>query len=319
MNAALMLFLLIITPGIQSHGDLNEAIRFYEKGEFGRAVDLLQQLRKSHPTDPELRLWLGKSFIKIRQWDNAVQEMEQAVHLQPSNALYHLWLGRACGARASHSIFITAIRWAGRVVKEFETARKLAPEDLDARFDLLEFYLNAPGIVGGGKDKAEAEAQAISKIDPPKGYTARAIILQKNKQWDLARKELTQATIDFSNNADAWKDLAEYLLERQEFENALNSAQRSLALEGKSKQVRLIIAASRIRLRKDLHQAIRSLEELAAGMLGDNDPAFEDVYYWLGESHLAMGDKAKALEAFKSALRFNPEHGRAKDRVSRLK
>jgi predicted Zn-dependent protease len=319
MNTALMLFLFMIVPGIQPNGDLNDAIRFYEKGEFSRAVDLLQQLRKSQPTDPELRLWLGKSFIKTRQWDNAVQEMEQAVHLRPSNARYHLWLGRACGARASHSIFITAIRWAGRVAKEFEMARKLAPEDLDTRFDLLEFYLNAPGMVGGGKDKAEAEAQAISKIDPPKGYTARAIMLQKNKQWDLARKELIQATIDFSNNADAWKDLAEYLLERQEFENALNNAQRSLALEGKSRQVRLIIAASRIRLRKDLHQAIRSLEELADGMLGDNDPAFEDVYYWLGECRLAIGDKAKALEAFKSALRFNPEHGRAKDRVSRLK
>jgi tetratricopeptide (TPR) repeat protein len=318
MNTALILFLFMVTPGIQLHGDLSEAIRFYERGEFNRAVNLLTQLRNSHPTDPEPRFWLGKSFIKTRQWDNAVREMEQAVNLQPSNARYHLWLGRACGARASHSIFITAIRWAGRVAKEFETAKKLAPEDLEVRFDLLEFYLHAPGMLGGGMDKAGAEAKAISKIDPQKGYTARSSILRKNKQWDMARKELIQATIDFPYHADSWKDLAEYLLERQEFENALNYGQRSQALESKSKGVLLVIAASRIRLKRDLDQAVGILEALAIGSLGDNDPAFEEVYYWLGEGFLAKGDKIRAREAFSSALRFDPDYAGARDGISHL-
>ena len=56
-------------------------------------------------------------------------------------------------------MFIVAIKWARRVIKEFETAREIAPEDLDVRFDMMEYYLNAPAMLGGGEDKAEAEAQ----------------------------------------------------------------------------------------------------------------------------------------------------------------
>ena len=102
--------------------------------------------------------------------------------------------------------------WARRVVREFETARKLEPNNIDVRFDLLEYYLNAPGIVGGGKEKAEAEAQAISKLKPNKGFVARATIHINNKKWDLARKELLQAVTENPQSVSANKDLADFLL-----------------------------------------------------------------------------------------------------------
>jgi tetratricopeptide (TPR) repeat protein len=319
MKSPVLFALLVLFPGFQTGGGLNEAIQLYEKGEFRQAIDLLQQLSSSSPTEPDIRMWLGKSYLKIREWDKAVREMEKAVRSHPSNARYHLWLGRACGARASHSIFFTAIGWARRVVKEFEIARGLAPKDLDVRFDLLEFYLNAPGIVGGGKDKAAAEVQAISRLDPAKGFTARAIVFQKDKDWDLARKELTQATIDYPYNADAWKDLAEYLLNRQDFEDALDCARKALALASESKTTQLLVAASEIRLHKDLDQAVNTLTELAAGTLGDGDPDFEEVYYWLGECYRAQGNNAKAREAYESALAFNPDYEKAKNGISKVR
>jgi tetratricopeptide (TPR) repeat protein len=319
MKASALSVLLMLLASPQPVGDLAEAIRLYERGEYKQSVRLFQQLRSTSPNEPDLRLWLGKSYLKVREWDNAVQEMEKAVSLQPSGARYHLWLGRACGARASHSVFFTAIRWARRVVREFETARNLAPEDTAARFDLLDFYLSAPGIVGGGKDKAMAEAQAISKLDPPKGYTARAIIFQKDKKWDLAKKELIQATIDHPGHAGALRDLADYLLDRQDFAGAQEYAKRALALKGGSKRAQLLAAASGIRLHRDLDQAARTLEGLAAGTLNDDDPAFEEVYYWLGECYRAKGDKAKAHAAFESALGFNPDHARARESIAGLR
>lgn len=319
MTIPFFLLFLALLPKTQLNGGLDEAIRLYEKGEFKQAVNLLQQLRSSSPTEPDVRLWLGKSYLKTRDWDNAVKEMEKAVQLRPSNAQYHLWLGRAYGDHASHSIFFKALGLARRVTKEFETARKLAPEDMDTRFDLLEFYLRAPGIVGGGKDKAVAEAQAISKLDPAKGYVARSIIYQRDKKWDLAKKELVQAAIDYPNQADAFKDVADYLLDQRDFEGALEYAKKALALDSESKQARLILAASRVRLKEDLEQAAETLRELAASTLTDEDPSFEEVYYWLGEYYIAEGDNAKAKEAFRSALAFDPDYDRARDRISLLR
>src|SRR5438093_11745199 len=75
--------------------DLSEAVERYEHGAYREAAELL--VRKCHeaPDDTELRLWLGKCYLKTQQWDEAVSEMEKAVQAQPSTGLYHLWLGRA--------------------------------------------------------------------------------------------------------------------------------------------------------------------------------------------------------------------------------
>ena len=319
MKTPAWLVFLVFLPGFKTDVSLDEAMKLYEKGKFSQAADLLQQIRNISPADPEVKLWLAKSYLKTRDWNSAVQEMEKAVQLQPSNARYHLWLGRACGARAAHSIFVTAISWARRVAKEFETARKLAPEDPDVRFDLLDYYLNAPSIVGGGKEKAEAEAQAIAKLDPRKGYTARASICSKNKNWDQARMQLGQAVLEYPQSASACNDLADFLLDRNDFEGALNYAKKALFLNDKSKHAQLIAAAAKIRLKMDLDEAAGSLQNLATGTLSDEEPAFEEVYYWLGECLLAKGDKVKAREAFKSALAFDPDFGRAKDSLSKLK
>jgi tetratricopeptide (TPR) repeat protein len=318
MKIPAFMFLLALPQVSHAGASLDDAIRLYQKSQFKQAAGLLEGLKSQSPNDADVRLWTGKSYLKIQNWDKAVQEMEKAAQLQP-NAQNNLWLGRAWGARAEHSFFLKGMKLAGRVVKAFETARQLAPENLDVRFDLLEYYLNAPGIVGGGRDKADAEVQAIAKLDPKKGYNARSIVLSKDKKWDLAKKELIQATVDFPNDASAYKDVAEFLLNRQDFEGAGQYAKKALALAKESKTSRLILAAAGTQLRTDLDYQAKSLLSLASGPLGDEDPAFEEVYYWLGECYLAKGEKAKAREAFESALAFNPEYGKAKERISRLK
>jgi len=317
MKIPFLLLFLILPPALPSHASLQDAIGLYEKGKFAQAASVFQQLSTSAPASAEVWVWLSKSRLKAREWDKAVQAMEKAVQLQPVNAEYYLLLGRACGSRASHSNFLMAIGWARRVVKEFETARKLAPEDIEVRFDLLDYYLNAPGIVGGGREKAEAEAQAITRLNPKKGYLARATIHIKNKKWDLARKELAQAVAESPQSVSASKDLADFLLDRKDFEGALSYAKKALLLDAKSKRSGLIAAAAKIRLKSDLEEAAETLHAFLAGTLGEGDPGFEEVHYWLGEYFLTKGEKARAQESFKAALAFDPEYGRAKDGLSK--
>jgi tetratricopeptide (TPR) repeat protein len=94
------------------------------------------------------RLWLGKAYLKLQRWDDAIRELQLAVQAEPANCLFHLWLGRAYGHKASHVAFFRAMGLAGNVRDQFERARSLCPEKLEVRFDLLDFYFQAPGIVG---------------------------------------------------------------------------------------------------------------------------------------------------------------------------
>lgn len=313
---AVLLFVLALPARAAVPAD---AVSLYHRGEYAGAARVFMEARNASPGDAEVRVWLGKSFLKLRQWDKAVDEFEKAVQLQPSNAQYHLWLGRAYGSKASNVVFFKALGWARRLLKEFETARRLAPDSLEPRFDLLEFYLNAPGVVGGGKDKAEAEARAISELNPRKGYVARAEILKHDKKWEEAKKELTQATIDYPGDPGTYKDLAGYLLDRQDFEGALQYGTKALSLQKDSRSIQLIVAAAETQLRKNLDRAFQSLAALASGPLTDSDPSFEEVYYWLGRCHLARGNRTEARKAFESALAYNPDYGRAKEQLSKLR
>jgi tetratricopeptide (TPR) repeat protein len=316
---ACVLAVLMLLSGVQPDAGIQDAIALYERGKFNQAAGEFKKLAEASPANAEIRIWLGKTHLKLREWDKAVAAMERAVQLQPDNARYHLWLGRACGEKASNVAFFRALGWARRVVKEFETARTLAPEDLDVRFDLLEYYLEAPGMVGGGREKAEAEVQAITRLNKEKGYTARATVHSKDKKWELARRELQQAVAEHPESISACKDLAAFLLDRGDYEGALDYAQKALDLDAASKRARLIAAAAKIRLKRDPDETAAALQKLAAGRLGDGDPAFEEVYYWLGEGFLARGDKAKAREAFRTALGYNPAFGKAKDSLAGIK
>ncbi|MEJ2110749.1 MAG: hypothetical protein P8Z37_12740, partial [Acidobacteriota bacterium] len=110
--------------------------------------------------------WLAKSYLKNREWDNAVDTMRKSVEMEPSNATYHLWLGRCYGARADNRFPLFAYGDAKHLLEEFKLARELAPKDIGIRFDLMEFYAQAPGIAGGDEEKAWAEAEAIAQLDP---------------------------------------------------------------------------------------------------------------------------------------------------------
>jgi tetratricopeptide (TPR) repeat protein len=314
-----LLFLALLPNPIHAKENLKEAVQLYEKGEFRQAVDILQQFAKSSPKDAETRFWLAKSYMKIREWGSAIREMEKAVALQPENPRYHLWLGRACGERASRAFFTSALSLARRVLKEFEIARDLAPKDPAIRFDLLEFYLQAPGIIGGGKDKALTEVQSIAQINPQKGFIARAAVFRRDKKWDKAKNELIRATEEYPKDADVYKDLADFLLDQQDYEGALYYGEKALALDRQSKRAQFIAAVAKTKRGKDLDQAAATLRELAAGPLKDEDPSFEETNYWLGENFLARGDKDKARDAFKSALAFNPEFTRAKNALSKMR
>src|SRR5512143_322410 len=106
MKLLMLMFVLTLAPNLPAAA-MDEAIRLYNKGQFKQAVQLLEQIKNTSPNDPDVRLWLGKSYLKTRDWDKAVREMEKTVELKPA-AVNYLWLGRACGAQAEHSSLFTA-------------------------------------------------------------------------------------------------------------------------------------------------------------------------------------------------------------------
>src|SRR5260370_1525148 len=135
----------------------------------GRVDDVIQTLKqpiRHSSTDAEANTLVCRAYFMLEDWDRGISASELAVNLAPQNSLYPLWLGRIYGEKADRAGFMSAAGLAKKVRNEFERAVELDRKSWEARTDLAEFYLEAPGIVGGGKDKARAQADALASVKP---------------------------------------------------------------------------------------------------------------------------------------------------------
>src|SRR3954447_20505464 len=116
-------------------------------GRVDEAIASLHGQISASPNDAMAHNLLCRAYFSLGDWDRGVSDCEKAVTLAPDNSQFHLWLGRIYGEKADKASFLTAAGLARRVAREFEAAVHLNPRNVDARTDLAEFYLEAPGIV----------------------------------------------------------------------------------------------------------------------------------------------------------------------------
>jgi tetratricopeptide (TPR) repeat protein len=103
----------------------------------------------------------------------AVAAADSALAREPESAAVQLVLGQAYLSHARANPGLGAI---GKVKKgraAVERAIALDPNNLDARATLLQFLLQAPGIVGGSRDAAREQALEIERRDRERGLLAR--------------------------------------------------------------------------------------------------------------------------------------------------
>ena len=75
---------------------------------------------------------------------------------------------------------------ARRIKSAYDKAVELDTTSVDAAEARFEFYTNAPGIAGGGMDRARAEATRLKKLDAHRGDIALGIIEEREQRLDAA-------------------------------------------------------------------------------------------------------------------------------------
>ena len=166
----------------------NRANTLYLRTDYQQSLAAL----KGAPGDAANLQLMGQDYFMLGEYKKASEAFEKAVALDPNNAKLIHWLGRAYGRRAETGNPFSAPGLASKTRQMFEKAVELDPTDKDALGDLLDFYLDAPGFLGGGMHKAEMLAQMILKEDPAEGHYAQGIVADKKKEYDTAEEQFRQ-------------------------------------------------------------------------------------------------------------------------------
>ena len=286
-------------------------------GKIDEAIANLSARIAANGNDAESLNLLCRAYFLIEDWDHAVSNCERAVQAEPNRSSFHQWLGRAYGEKADHSSFITAARLAKKVRTEFEQAVQLDGSNLGARVDLAEFYLEAPGMMGGGQDKAHAQAVLIGKINPAREHWVYARVAEKNKDYEAAEKEY-RAAIEASKSAsDAWLDLGVFYRKRQRYDEMESALRKATAGTVNPPEVLMDAADTLLRAGRNPAFAIELLKRYLAGPTVEEAPAFK-AHYLLGAALEKQGDRQGAAQEYRKALALAKGYARAKDALNRI-
>jgi tetratricopeptide (TPR) repeat protein len=167
-----------------------------ESGHFKRARAIVEPVLQKNPNDAEAAYLLSEIKQAYGDLEAATTLAEKALSLDAKNARYHFQLAQLYGQAAQKAGIFKQLGLVHKFKSESETALSIDPNFLDAREGMMEFYLQAPGIIGGDRKKAQTTADEIGKINAVRGFLAQARLAQVAKDAsaeEAARLKAVQA------------------------------------------------------------------------------------------------------------------------------
>jgi tetratricopeptide (TPR) repeat protein len=295
------------------------AANLLAEGRVDDAIVLLQGRISNSRQDAESYSLLCRAYLMLGEWDPGVAACEKAVSLDPANGEYHSWLGRVYGEKAEHSSFIAAARMAAKVCDQFEAAVRLNPKSVDARADLADFYLEAPRILGGGRGKAEVQAQEMDALDPAQAHRIKARIAEEKKDPDTAEKEYRLAIRLSGGQAGTWLNLARFYRRAGRLDDMEAALQMAVAPQMNRPDLLMGAAEMLISTGRNLPQAKQLLRRyVSSGATVEDAPLFK-AYYLLGTILEREGDERSAAEQYRAALALARNFSLAQKALVRLR
>ena len=268
----------------------------------------------SAPKSAETHSLLCSLYGSIENRDRAIAECEAASAAAPGSSDDALALARAYGAKADHSGALTGMRMVGRIRGNFERAVQLNPNSVEALSDLGEFYVDAPGVVGGGLDKARALVARLQPLSAARAHRLAGMIAVKAKDDKTAEQEFN-AELAVEHSPEAYVDLANFYRSQKQPERAAAQAKLAISRDIHHGPDSLDAAAILLDLKLDTRvaqDALRTyLQTPQSGVA-----SYARAHVMLGESLRAAGDAAGAQKEFAAALALAHDYEPARKGVS---
>jgi len=308
----------LLLTAVSSAADLASPAELLLVGRVDDAIQLLKDRLQAAPNDAQAYNLLTRTYFYMGRWDEAAAAAERAVALEPSSSDYQLWLGRAAGEKAAHSSFVTAVRMVPRIRGAFEHAVQLDGSNSEARTDLAEFYMEAPAFLGGGKDKALAQAEALAAQDAPDAHWVRAELAQRAKKFETAEQEYRAAIAVSKYPGDRWLDLARFYLNRGRLDQVQDAITKAASEDIGPSTVPYEAAQLLFRAGRNFPGAIELLQKyLASASQPEAAPAYK-AHYLLGVILEKQGNMQAADAEYRSALSLAREFDPARSALQRV-
>jgi len=299
---AIVVIFLLMAIELQAQ-TIDEGVAFIQSGKFAEARKVFEQIIEKDDKNAEAHFQLGQIFLNRayaeRNVDEAVDQLEKAVDLNPNNADYQYGYGAALGEKAQHAGVIKQAFLAPKIKNAFKRAVELNPQHVRARIGLAQYYIMAPSIMGGDEEEGWRQLDEAIKINELEGRFVKASMLARAKKSNEANEEYKTLVASKPKEWRAWKAYGNFCLRNERFDEAIKLFQKY------------------VELRPDTADSFHSLGQ---GFLKKGDTehaitmfrkAFElDKKYlssleYMGDAYQMKGQKKEAKEMYQAVLGHN--------------
>jgi len=204
--------------------------------------------------------------------------------------------------------------------KEFETAVQLDEHNFSAMQALIEFDCSAPGIAGGGEDKARPEIERLSALEAAEGRYGAGNCRRQKKDFAAADVEFRKALDLHPKSADLIFDIGDHYMKRNQadrLELVIEEGERVAPSDPRGNFFRAVAYTLE---RKNPAEATRLFRDyLAKAPKRNNYPSKAMAHYWLGRVEENSGKTASAKREYQEALNLEPKNRFANEALKRLR
>jgi tetratricopeptide (TPR) repeat protein len=300
------------TPAVQ---------KLVNEQKYDEARAEAQSLITKNGSDDAALHCMGRVYTAMDKAGDAAEWFERAIKANDKVSVHHLWLGNSIGDQAQHANKLKQPFMARRIKSEFDKAVELDPTSIDARHGLIQFYSQAPGVMGGSMDKARDQAREIEKLNAMRGHLEMAQLLEtKDKDLVAAEREFAAALGAAPDSTVAYSNLAQFYRRQKKYSEAIAVYERLLKAKPDALNAHLNIGFNLALSGQNLDRGEREIKEWLADPPKDA-PAVNTgfAHYVLGMIYDRQSKKDAARAEYQSALALNPKNTDAKKALDALK
>lgn len=305
------------TPRATPTSPLAVGLAQFDAEKLDQAKATLTPLAKAG--DADAMLYLGRIAIEQSDGDEAVMWLEQAVKKSERSSLYYQWLGTAYSVKGLSANPLARMSLLGSLKQAMERSVELDSSNVEARVNLLQFYINAPSLMGGGIGKAREQAAAIMARNPYQGRLQTAIIAANQKDTVSAERLLRELSAAYPDSSGPAVQIAINYLNAKRYEDASRVLEDRLLRSPNDGAVLYQLGRVGAVSGTNLDRAKWALDRFLQTPHKRGTPSLASAHWRMGMIFEAKGDRTAARSSYETALRLEPKLAGAKASLDKLK
>jgi tetratricopeptide (TPR) repeat protein len=318
---ALIAGALLLPSALGAQGAHAEGVKLFEGRQYAAARSYFERALSANARDAEAAMYLGRLAMIDNKDDQAAKLFERAIAAAPDNSDYHMWLGRAYGRQAQRAGALSKIGLAKKTRAAMEKAVTLDGNNVEAREDLMQYYAQAPGIVGGSMEKAAQQAEEIRKRDAVRGATSMAFLYERQKKWADAERIYLTLLREHPEVPNGALQVGMFYQRAEQYEKAFEHFEGMLRKDANDLAALYQVGRTGAMSGRHLDRATEALQRyLEAGPDSTNTrPPPAAAHFRLGNIYEKSGDRARAKAEYEMTLKLQPDHREAKGALKRVR